>query len=455
MPSARRSSRGGRSGPSRSSGDSPPYWQGIERALSDSSAVSGNRPKRTPFPVNGYQEAAERRESFVGLSAPTAALFDATLKGDVAAARRSIEAGADVLALHPGIYESNPLHCTAHYGNVAMTRLLLEHGANPHERNDFGLTPWGCAVIERKAGRALTRLFDDAGVDTSPRQFLRCYVNHANAGFFCQVQLVLHQCLLARRLGLEPVAHIGRDSLDGPNGYFCAATGTNVWEYFFEPIGGVRYADVWATLATDPGTQLMQATSQEVWRLHAWERASIFTYPYGCSKVAPGTSDEALERWYGEMRARGAKAVSEFVRVKPHITAKVDAFVARHFAPHMLGCHLRGTDKSDLGAGALARILPPHEYFADVDAFLEEHPDGKVFVATDQRQFREQMVAQYGKRVVHYDAVVMAGNVNAFQEAQADAEAGGDDLRAYRKGEDVLIDCLQRARIDAAPTLDP
>ena len=33
-----------------------------------------------------------------------------------------------------------------------------------------------------------------------------------------------------------------------------------------------------------------------------------------------------------------------------------------------------------------------------------------------ERQFREQMVARYDAgRVVHYDAHVMSGNVNAFQ----------------------------------------
>ena len=40
-----------------------------------------------------------------------------------------------------------------------------------------------------------------------------------------QVQFVLHQVLQAAQLGLEPVAYVSRDSLDGANGYYCPSKG--------------------------------------------------------------------------------------------------------------------------------------------------------------------------------------------------------------------------------------
>ena len=55
--------------------------------------------------------------------------------------------------------------------------------------------------------------------------------------------------------------------------------------------------------------------------------------------------------------------------------------------------------------------------------------------------------------MVHYDAQVMDGNVNAFQESQEAASSappgGAAAFKAYKKGEDVLIDCLLLAKCDA------
>ncbi len=268
-------------------------------------------------------------------------------------------------------------------------------------------------------------------------------MNHCNAGFFAQVQFALNQIQYAERHGLVPVVEFGSDSVDGPNAFYEEAAGPNVWEYYFEPIGGVAPAE--ARRAASQGEGRIWALDYwELWRLHWHDPRSVFTYPYGYYERVRDRASRPDERWWRDQRAKGRDLVARHVRVRPEILAKVDAFQTARFTPHMLGVHARGTDKGDTGTGAaLARVVPPEEYFPLIDRHLADHPDDRIFFATDQRQFVERMRERYGDRLVTYDSQRSDSTVNVFQQL---APAGRGN-RA--KGEDVLIDALLLSRCDA------
>ena len=74
--------------------------------------------------------------------------------------------------------------------------------------------------------------------------------DHNNHGLFAQVERVLNQLLLAENLGLPAFVYLGRKvaaapwSCDvGENQYFDAKRGSNVWEYYFEPVSSYRLGD--------------------------------------------------------------------------------------------------------------------------------------------------------------------------------------------------------------------
>ena len=273
------------------------------------------------------------------------------------------------------------------------------------------------------------------------RDVLVATINHSYAGFFAYVNFAINQVIYARKKGLRPVVYFGKTSGDGPNAFYDEPTGENTWDYFFEPVDELSYADVQRKVAdpADPLTEkrLITLNTKQLWRIHCNERDSVFVYPHGVHERAYGRDPN----WYDEQRARAREVVKSCIRVKPHILAKVDAFAEANLAGQpMLGVHIRGTDKGTAHAAAeLMRIVPPEEYYPHIDKFLAENEGGKVFVATDQRQFLDQMREHYGDKIIAYTAIRSDSTQNPFDV---------NDGKGYRKGEEVLIDCLLLSRCD-------
>lgn len=274
------------------------------------------------------------------------------------------------------------------------------------------------------------------------RDVLVIRMNHCNAGFFAQVQFAINQIRYAEAKRMIPVVYFGRDSLDGPNAYYEESAGPNVWEYYFEPVARLTLDEA-RDLTRRTGRRLLTLNYWELWRLHDQEPSSVYTYPYGYYRKVVDKSTSFDAQWWARQRAEGRRLVRQYVRVRPEIAQRVEDFARSHFRPHMIGVHVRGTDKMDTGTGPiLSRIVPPEEYFPFIDEYLERQPEAGIFFATDQLQYRSEMAARYGDRVICYSAELSDSTVNAFQQQRR----GGSGNK--RKGEEVLVDALLLSRCD-------
>ncbi|MEM9354992.1 MAG: hypothetical protein AAGB04_02165 [Pseudomonadota bacterium] len=277
--------------------------------------------------------------------------------------------------------------------------------------------------------------------DDNPKKYLIATINHSHAGFFAYVNFAINQIIYAEEKCLSPVVFFGPKSGDGPNAFYQEDMGDNIWDYYFEPVSGLTYDDIQRKLK-DPKDSLSQGdlvhlTSEQLWELHTSNPGSVYPYPHGIH-FHTYTSDP---QWYEKQRDRGSHLVQKYITPKHHIIQKVNAFVEANFgSAGVLGIHMRGTDKGSAHSPRkLMRVVHPHEYFPFIDDYLSGQANAKIFVATDQQQFADKIRARYPDRTLTYEAVRATGIRNPFEVS---------DGKAYRKGEDVLIDCLLLSRCD-------
>ncbi len=250
-----------------------------------------------------------------------------------------------------------------------------------------------------------------------------------NAGFCVQIQFVLAQLKAreARSSNLQPVVN-----LDQTFGfYYDPSYGTNIWEYYFEPV---------AEMSSD---ELENLPPELITRYNPTQQLTCCLGEDG----HPRTEGPETVQWYACRRKEGAELVHKYVQVKPHVTTKIDDFFEREMKDRpVLGVQIRGTDKGFNRnrrrysfPDYLARIVPPEEYWAIADEFIEAYPDCKIFVATDQQQYLEAFRQRYPDRVLSYGDTRSSTSQNSMH---------AHDGKNYQKGEDVLIDCLLLSRTD-------
>lgn len=259
-------------------------------------------------------------------------------------------------------------------------------------------------------------------------------------GLIAQLNGIVVQLQFARRMGMTPVIYLHQRSymFGGPNPYFDAEHGSNVWDYYYEPVG-VSGDEVQALIQAERVYTL--STASELMRLYRWEPRSWFMNPYGYYRSVENRADGPYPAdWWQQERDKARAFLDDgTVRFKASLMRQVDRFHDAKFPEHTLGLQLRGSDKFDFGVGPnLSRKVVPEEYFPYIDRYLAEHPDcGGIFVATDQRQWLKDMEKAYPGKIISYSEKSLSDtDDNRFHDA---------DEKAAR-GIEVLVDLLLLSR---------
>ena len=256
--------------------------------------------------------------------------------------------------------------------------------------------------------------------------------DHNNHGLFAQVERVLNQLHLAEKLGLTPFVFLGRKVVAPPwscavgeNQYFDGGHGTNVWEYYFEPVSKVvlgqsklhgRPVRLLTTAAEDARKYAIRVSRDAV--------TSYFEF---------NRYDETLHEIRTRVRRMGAKLVHRWLRVRPPILREVHAKLAawRSRAPQLLGVHLRGTDK------VTHPKVPLEKFMRYIDAFVAAHAGALIVLATDDARYHKQLTARYGDKVV--SAFTGYATANVVRDPS---------IARFDKGRSGLVDALLLAHTD-------
>ena len=256
--------------------------------------------------------------------------------------------------------------------------------------------------------------------------------DHNNHGLFAQVERVLNQLHLAESLGIPPVVYLGRKvaaapwSCDvGENQYFDAAHGPNVWEYYFERVSAYALGD--PTHLGRP-VRLLLAPAEDA-RRHAIRTARDAVTSYFEFKRYNADLHEIRTR----VRRFGARLVRRWVRVKPAVrkdaAERLQAW--RQRASHLLGVHLRGTDK------VTHPRVPLERFTGAIDRYLAAHPGALIVLCTDDAAYHTAMVKRYGGRVVSATTGYQTANI-----------VRDPSIDRHEKGRSALVDALLLAHTD-------
>lgn len=209
-------------------------------------------------------------------------------------------------------------------------------------------------------------------------------------GFFCCYQTVvgfLNRCEQDPPVGYKVFFERGL--------YFDNAVGPNWWEYYFEPIESGQ-----------PGEIIEHVSDVE--------------------KSAWGTDAISIIS-----RDRAAEIINRYIKPKSHIQSKIDNFVNKEFANHyVIGIHYRGSDKSSEAPRVSFETVRQ-----EVLKAASNHPNYKIFVATDEQGFINYMKHTFGSKVVCTDAR-RSPNHEPIHHVKGEVV----DNR-YQLGEDAVIDC--------------
>jgi len=251
------------------------------------------------------------------------------------------------------------------------------------------------------------------------------------AGFSALISVALTEIQKCIENNWLPVIYFDPEKTSN---FYSESHGDNVWEYFFEPVLKIGYAELMQQLEAGNITesQIHRYSDEDFFEL----RVNFLTNPKRVTTIWSGTRVEEPALWMERNREQGRRFVARYVKPLPHILRKVENFVAENISlQYTLGVHIRGTDFAYASPTRLERyIVAIHQHAKERN--LE---DFRIFLATDQVQFVELFIAEFGNRIITYECMRSDSDVPVFLWDNADA---------YRKGEDVLIDILLLSRCD-------
>lgn len=222
-------------------------------------------------------------------------------------------------------------------------------------------------------------------------------IKSTDAGFFSNFRGTIYTFHKCNQLGVKP--HV-----QWTGGlYYDTNKGHNWWEYYFEQIGDVNDKNK-INLPYDM----------------SWNRKE-FT------------------------RDLSNKLIKQYVKIKPHILNKIDNFWLSNFKKDetVLGIHLRLTDKYNCnshGEPVTGKPVSVNEYIKHAKIYVEKNNNVKIFLATDSVDDIKKMEDSFGSRLVYRkDVIRSTGTISVHHDMKGDN---------YKKGEDVLIDCLLLSKCD-------
>lgn len=239
-------------------------------------------------------------------------------------------------------------------------------------------------------------------------------------GFFANFFWVLDGISLAARNGWCPVIDMQQQKTRFNERRPVHAT-TNAWEYYFEQPGDISLAE---------------ADAQNALRHDGSLLSEFFWTPTDLAEDP---------RVHGDLAVRGRQLIGRYVRVRPDITASVDALLPEIGKGPTLGVHVRGTDMRRPEAPGHPIPPPARAYLDATIQIATEQSVERVYLACDETETVDLFAAAFGSALVVADAYRVSTMTTTGRGYDWWFGARRPQHR-YRLGREVLVDALSLSR---------
>jgi hypothetical protein len=205
----------------------------------------------------------------------------------------------------------------------------------------------------------------------------------------------------------------------------------NAWEYYFEQPSG---ADLEAIRDVDPSRII--------------DSKGFFQTPYiDDQNFLPHEIAAGKERNTHHVE-RVQSLVRKFIKIKPHVTDKVEDFCKQHFNNNtVLGVHIRGTDMT---SEPWNYMFPIWQVVAKAETLMNELGMTKIFVCSDEARTIEFFKMHFGDCCLYTDCNrSMGGKLPVMYDLQNGSLDVNRRHNRYYSGLEVLVDVLLLARCQA------
>lgn len=244
------------------------------------------------------------------------------------------------------------------------------------------------------------------------------------AGMFSNVNEMVEQLRLAELGGYRFVTNWSRSCYRDPD------RPVDPWTYYFEPcFPGLEELD--DDLPVLPGGTSVACTRDNI--------------------ITPRLEDANSNPLLLPKDRQGAHdLINRYLHLRPEVSAIIDSFAETYFTGPVIGLHIRGPGRIDGGALTLRKPhlsdggVPAELFLRHADAALDKFPGAQIFACSDSSLVIDQVQAEYGDRVVTYDATrSVFGEMHANHPKNA-----GQVFSLYKLGLDVLVEAWLLARCD-------
>jgi hypothetical protein len=265
-------------------------------------------------------------------------------------------------------------------------------------------------------------------------------------GLFALIQQVTNHIPWALRENRIPIAFFqDRCCYWTPKGYMDKDT---VWEYYFDPV-----------VTAYPASAIPDHIKETIHECFpdprhighfadndTWVSNNFGDHPM--LKKKTGALLYLLNDPDHKQRRRWSSIIKEYVHPRDYIVHKVNYFFERHMKDaFVIGVHIRGTDAlQDRGIHEYRKdSMVLDNYVNAIHRILNNAPQARIFVATDDKQSLSYMTDAFGSRVMAYNSIRHEGGEAAGRGPMGclmPAYITGDRERAARNGEEAVIEYL-------------